>query len=350
MILIIMAVATVLIIMFLFLYLGADENITGILLGSRREMLMEAVDTNNIRIDLLTEEINAHPEIECTQRKKQIRKLDKQNQDAQKQLDSVEQDKIGIFDSIPVAGYRLIQLLGWDGTNPFMARTIRLSSHYLERQEAINNAYYCVANLMGYTCFGIAAAILLLVLTISMGLGFSRIMIVTVIVFAIFFIVGYIPYNNMQTTVKTRKEAINNAFPQVISKLTLLTEAGMEVNTAWKLTSEGRGVLYEEMGRVNIALANNVPPADAYTQFIQRCGTTYTSKLATLIIQNMFKGNSEIIRQFEGLNKECWDNFRNDTTRLAEKVQTKLFVPTMLMFVGILIMIIIPVMSSIGSF
>ena len=40
MILIIMAVATVLIIMFLFLYLGADENITGILLGSRKEMLM----------------------------------------------------------------------------------------------------------------------------------------------------------------------------------------------------------------------------------------------------------------------------------------------------------------------
>ncbi len=103
------------------------------------------------------------------------------------------------------------------------------------------------------------------------------------------------------------------------------------------------------MSRVNIDLANNVKPEEAYMKFIQRCSNTYTSKLASLIVQNMFKGNAEIVRQLSSLNTECWNEFRNNTQRMGEKVQSRLFIPTLIMFAAIIVLILVPILSSFGS-
>lgn len=132
-----------------------------------------------------------------------------------------------------------------------------------------------------------------------------------------------------------------------MSKLTLLTVAGMEVSQAWKLASvSGTGTLYEEMNRVLLDFDNNVSPVEAYSRFITKCNNLYTTKLATAIIQNTSKGNSEIVSLFRQLNDESWLEHKHDARRMGEKIQSKLLLPTMLMFAGIIILIIVPVMSG----
>ena len=79
---------------------------------------------------------------------------------------------------------------------------------------------------------------------------------------------------------------------------------------------------------------------------MKRCNNKYTTKLATAIIQNLSKGNSEIVSFFRQLNEESWSEHRHGSRRMSEKIQSKLFVPTMLMFAGILILVIVPVLSG----
>ncbi|MCR5676207.1 MAG: hypothetical protein K6G16_10915 [Lachnospiraceae bacterium] len=345
-----MILATALLILFLYLLLTTGEGVEDLLISSRIEELQEKIRTAELQMILLAEEMQRHHDLENKKKLRQGQRLRKQKEQNEKQLEALQNGKISVLDIIPLAGYRLLQFLKWDATNPAMQKLIRTCMRYQNRQEAVNRAYYVMAALFGYFLFGLFLMFSVLAGAIALSMG-SRALIFAVAVIGVFGLLAYLPFNDVTTVVKERQESIERQFPQVISKLTLLTEAGMEVSRAWDLTSKsGRGTLYEEMNRVNIDLNNNVQPAEAYTSFISRCSNNYTSKLATLIMQNMYKGNAEIVAQFKSLNTESWNEYQNSTKREGERVQTKLFVPTLMMFAGILIMLIVPVMSSFGSF
>ena len=81
-----------------------------------------------------------------------------------------------------------------------------------------------------------------------------------------------------------------------------------------------------------------------------KCNNKYVTKLASAITQNMSKGNSEIVKYLKELNDESWMERKHSSRRMAEKVQSKLLVPTLLMFAGILILVIVPVMSGFNMF
>ena len=348
---ILMAIATVVSVFFVFLYATAGENIPDIQLQSLLESTDEKYKTLQIQVSLLQKDIEEHDYSKKVAKKmnNRLKKLQKDIVQCETNLKSYEDGKMNLFETIPFAGYRAIQMLHMDGTNASMKSIIKKCSQFLEHQQAINLAYYAMASLIGYVIFGIAAACAVAAIMISQDMG-QRALIIALVVGVLLFVLGYVPMNEIDTTVKSRQESIDQEFPQVISKLALLTEAGMEVNQAWNITcGSGQGVLYEEMNRVTISLQNNEEPGKAYSSFINRCSNKYTSKLASLIIQNMYKGNSEIVRQFSNLNTECWNEFRNNAARMGEKISTKLFVPTILMFVGILLMLIVPIMSSFGG-
>lgn len=181
---------------------------------------------------------------------------------------------------------------------------------------------------------------------VAAGLG-TRSIIVAFLVLVVCVLIGYLPYDEVNQTVKKRSEEIERDFPQLVSQMTLLIVAGLEINKAWRISSVGgQGTLYEEMCRVNLDLDNNVPPVEAYSGFITRCNNKYATKLATAIMQNLTKGNAEIAQLFRQLNDESWSEYRHSARRMSESVQSKLFIPTMLMFAGILVLIILPIMSG----
>lgn len=275
--------------------------------------------------------------------------LKKKYDAAMLKIDSLDQGKLELYNVIPIAGYGFIKLTKIDATNSIIEKMIKSCSRYREKDKAVKYSYYVLASLVGYLTLALAMFFGVLAITMAKEMEFTGV-VVAIVAFAIFAIFGYIPLDSVIQTVAKRQEDIEKNFPQVISKLTLLTEAGIEVNKAWNLTSEsGDGVLYMEMARVNRDLNNNVKPEAAYADFIQRCSNSYTSKMASLIIQNMFKGNSEMVRQLSELNTECWNEFRNNAQRMGEKISSKLLFPTLLMFAAVIILIIVPLLGSFGS-
>lgn len=341
-----MAIATVLFILFTYLFLSADDGVLGALVVCNKETQLETIKSTEIEMTLLIESMKKANNMEDKKKINKGKKLKKKHSEAKKLYDVFDKGKYSVLDMIPLAGYRVMQILRWDATNDFVKKLLRKCQQFKERKEAMNYTYFIIASLIGNILLGVVVAFAGTGLGLGFGLGI-RSLIVGVVCLGFFGLLGYLPYDNVNVVVNKRKEDIDRQFPQAISKMTLLTVAGMEVSQAWKLTAiSGIGTLYEEMNRVLIDLEHNVSPSEAYQKFIAKCNNNYTTKLATAILQNISKGNSEIVALFTQLNDESWSEHKHSARRMSEKIQSKLMVPTMLMFAGILILIIVPVMSG----
>ena len=124
----------------------------------------------------------------------------------------------------------------------------------------------------------------------------------------------------------------------------------MIMDRAWRETAESQnGELYQEMRLTASELANLVEPTAAYTSFINRCATKETTKLASAIIQNQSKGNAEIGVLLRNMSHEAWQERRHTAKRDSEAANSKLMIPTMLLFVAILVMIMVPVAMSFSN-
>jgi tight adherence protein C len=324
----------------------ARDEVTSMMLNCCIEIQTEKIENIQQEIKLFVEEVKRAGTSGDKKQKDKAKKLKKKLEEEKKLFEKYENGKIVGIDMIPVAGYKLMQLLKWDSSNQTVKKLYQKCCQFKEKKEAIHYTYYLLGALFGYAILGMGAFFVILGITLTMGLG-TRAVIVAGVVLIALLLMGYIPYDNVNAVVTKRKESIENEFPKAVSKMALLTVAGMEVNQAWKLTCEsGKGTLYDEMRRVIRDLDNNVSPVEAYSKFITRCDNKYTTKLATSIIQNISKGNSEIAALFKSLNDESWMEHKHNARRMGEKIQSKLLIPTILMFIGILILVMVPVMSG----
>ena len=345
--LICMAIASAAFIVFALMILTASRRMMAALLVVNMELLEEEAKQNLAQMNILREQLRRTRNAPDKKAVKQYKKLDKRNHQIAKSYQELKKGKINLIDMIPLAGYRMLKLLGWeDSTNQVVRNLNAKCMQFKEKQPAAHYTIYLLASLFSYTLLGLCVAAAVMAITLAMDMGLQGV-IASVIVFALFFIMGYVPYDNVNDTVKKRSEEISRQFPNAMSKMTLLILAGMEVNQAWRETCTSRtGVLYEEMQRVVMDLDNNVPSAEAYNSFIRRCNNPYTTRLGTAILQNYTKGNSRIGDLFRQINAESWNEHKHDARRQGEAISSKLFLPTMLMFAGILILIVVPVMSA----
>jgi len=157
-------------------------------------------------------------------------------------------------------------------------------------------------------------------------------------------VLAYAMYDELGDRVRKRRSAISRQFPNVVSKLALLVTSGMIMDRAWKETAYSQDAeLYKEMRKTSEELDNLVSPEAAYGSFISRCNTKETAKLASAIMQNLSKGNAEIGRLLKEMAREAWQERRHNAKRDAEKANSKLMIPTMLLFLAILVMLMVPV-------
>ena len=144
-----------------------------------------------------------------------------------------------------------------------------------------------------------------------------------------------------------RRQEILLDLPQVLSKLTLLVNSGMVLRDAWKRVSiTGERVLYQEMQNTNLEMENGVTEIDAYRNFAERCNVKEIRKFTSLIIQNLNKGNEELAYFMKDLSDEMWEVKKNEVKQKGEKANSKLLLPMMMIFIGILLMVMVPVMQQ----
>lgn len=147
-----------------------------------------------------------------------------------------------------------------------------------------------------------------------------------------------------------RSEQLLHDFSEVVSKLALLTNAGMILREAWQeVAYAGNTIIYTEMQRSVDEMNNGVSEIDAIHNFGSRCIIPEIKKFTSTIIQGMTKGNSELTATLQQQSKEVWQLKKQLVRREGEKAASKLLIPICIMFVGILVMILIPIFTNLGG-
>lgn len=99
----------------------------------------------------------------------------------------------------------------------------------------------------------------------------------------------------IKKNVNERREDILEDLPQMLSKFTLLINAGLIVRDAWfKVAYANDKPIYKEMQEACVEMNNGVPVREAVFHFADRCSVAEVRKFANSVNQNMEKGASDL--------------------------------------------------------
>lgn len=138
-------------------------------------------------------------------------------------------------------------------------------------------------------------------------------------------------------------------FPDAISTLALLVNSGMVLREAWtQVAYSNDAPLNLQMQKVAEDMNNGMSEADALYAFSIRCATPEIKKFTSFIIQGLEKGNSDLAISLRNQSSELWEIKRQSVLQQGQLAASKLLIPIMVMFIGILIMVMGPIMTNLG--
>lgn len=157
-------------------------------------------------------------------------------------------------------------------------------------------------------------------------------------------VIFYISDRELFEKVKKRRLAIQLDFPDFVNKLTLLINAGMTVSKAWERTSasDRQTPLYMELASSVQNIRSGMAEHKAYEEFAKRCHVPVITRFITVILQNIRKGNAELVPILRVFANECWEIRKNTAKKYGEEASTKMLLPMMLMFIAILLIVGMP--------
>ena len=159
--------------------------------------------------------------------------------------------------------------------------------------------------------------------------------------------------SSINASVERKKDAIMSEFPKMVSKLTLLINAGMLVNRAWNevANSNFEDALYEEMRFTSKDLDEGIRLEVAMESFASRCGIKEMRKFSSIYVQAVTMGADEAIGSMKLMADEAWEQKKQISKQKGEIAAQKLLIPNLIMFIGIMIVVVVPMIASMfGSF
>ena len=154
----------------------------------------------------------------------------------------------------------------------------------------------------------------------------------------------------MKEKLEKRQQEMLSDFSEAVSKLALLVNAGMVLHDAWKQVAFSDDTeIYQEMQKSVQEMQNGRPETEAISAFGQRCMLPEIKKFATTLVQGVTKGNAELSTMLKQQSKEVWSLKQQIMRRKGELANNQLLLPTLIVFIGILIMVVVPIFSGIGS-
>ena len=154
---------------------------------------------------------------------------------------------------------------------------------------------------------------------------------------------------------KEREDQLLKDYPDLVSKITLLMQAGLTLRSAWDRITEDylsaqnekkTRYVYEEMRNVRNKLNAGIPEEAAYEEFGRNCGNIRYLRLSSVLVQNLKKGTGGLVPL---LRKEAAEAFAERKERVKQKGEeagTRLLIPMAGILVLILAIIMIPAFLS----
>lgn len=161
-------------------------------------------------------------------------------------------------------------------------------------------------------------------------------------------ILPYGVYSGINSAVQKKKNSIISEFPKMVSKLTLLVNAGMLVRRAWDevANSNFEEALYAEMRLTSKDIQEGMSIEAAMESFAARCGLKEIRKFSSIYVQAVNRGASESIGSMKIMADEAWEQKKQISKQMGEIASQKLLIPNMIMFMGIMVVVVVPIVAS----
>lgn len=267
----------------------------------------------------------------------------------QKQSRAIASGKLGSVNVLEMPGYTMQRVFPSLGAGALYQGILEKCIELYGKKYARNKAVQTLAQTVSYPVIGIAVSLALgcvVYLTHSPSYGLMAMGMGSLLVI----VMSRSYYNRVGDDLKQRRVAISRQFPNVVSKLALLVTSDMNIDRAWRETAASQEMeLYQEMRKTSDELDRNVSPEKAYTNFIDRCNTKETTKLGSAIIQSLSKGNAEIGVLLKSMAHDAWQERQHTARRDAENANSKLMIPTFMLFAAIMIIIMVPIGLQLGG-
>lgn len=158
-------------------------------------------------------------------------------------------------------------------------------------------------------------------------------------------------YSDMKVNnlVQERHDALLMALPNALSKMAILVNVGSTLREAWRIASDSDdGLLGDEMRYTTKLIENGMSETEAYADFAERCKIQQIKKMVSVILQNIEKGSGQLAAALKEISSEAWNDKKHTVKRLGENANNKLIIPIMIMFAGIMVMVLVPILASMG--
>ena len=147
----------------------------------------------------------------------------------------------------------------------------------------------------------------------------------------------------LDSTVKKRHAELLSQYPAMLTEMSLMVNVGITAAEAFdRVAVSSDGLLFREMQRVTECVRNGMPVDEALDNLSTRAPLREMKKFVSLYKQNLVKGGPDFPRTLSEMAAGAWTDRKNSARTKGELAEQKLLLPTLFMFVGILLMIIVP--------
>lgn len=151
-----------------------------------------------------------------------------------------------------------------------------------------------------------------------------------------------------------KKRSMQLSYPAILNKFVLYMGAGLTVRGSFvKIATDyhgkgmvGEGIAYEEMLYSCNELSAGISESLVYERFGRRSGLQEYARFATMLSQNLKKGNATLLHRLREESEKAQEENLQLKKRLGEEAQTKLLVPMIMMMAIVMLLVMMPAFSS----
>lgn len=154
-----------------------------------------------------------------------------------------------------------------------------------------------------------------------------------------------------------RQQQMRLDYPEIVSKILVLTGAGMSIRQAWNKISAsysakrdkkqlGEREAYRNMVITNREIMDGESERIALQRFGDRVGLSEYRRFSRLLVDNLEKGARGMEVQLEREASEAFEERKRIARKLGEEAGTKMLIPMMLSLAMVMAVIIVPAIMS----
>lgn len=166
-------------------------------------------------------------------------------------------------------------------------------------------------------------------------------------------LVMYTIDNDIKTKISKRRRTLQYELPDFINKLILLINSGMTVSQAIRKIlkhNQKSSPLYDELMIVMLDIQGGRTEQQSLEAFAERCHISEATKFVSVVLQNIRKGNAELVMVLRLQSHEFWEIRKNIARQLGEEASTKLLFPMLVILLVVLLIVLTPAVMALRGF